>query len=1182
MPSITLGPLTLIEAIGRGSGGEVWRAIHRDLDHPVAVKLLTLQSATPKFRAEVRAFAALDHPNIVRLYDYGVVSREDAADGQGVLRPSLPYMVMELVSGRALSELAPELDWNALRNALVSLLDALAHAHARGVVHRDLKPHNVMVAHERVKLTDFGIALATGTGSTSRVTRREDTGGTGTPHYMAPEQITGVWQDQGPWTDLYALGCLTWAMVTGRPPHDADTVMGVLIAQVNDALPDLHPTMRVPAGFEVWVRRLLEKEPERRFRRAADAAWALLALSPSPTSEPGTDDPGDTLIERPVGGLAETIRIPAALRAINWTSRDRLALNVHSTTEEMRQVRPGVDFAPTPPVPENWRRPASEALRYALAGGLRLFGLRSLPVVGRVVERDVLWGALRDTCVEGTPRVVSVHGPTGCGKSRLVEWLAERAHELGVATALRAEHGPRAGDGDGVRPMLRRHFRADEMDQALLEERVDRFLTVRGVDSVGARERLVSLLGDDTDEVVTDRGRSAVMRFASPRERHAVVRHVLELLTDERPIVLWLDNVQWGHDALVFVTSLLEADIRRPILVVLTYADEALADRATEAELTAALSRRDHARDVPLALLDVDDRRELTRDVLRLDPELAEQVEARAGGNPMFVVQLVADWVQRERLEPGPHGLRLVGDVDRDLPDSLLAVWGERVEGLLYEHSHDERVALELAAVMGTQIDTAEWTAACGLLGVAPCAALVQTLLREGLVAGVVAGLDADALRSGWRFSHGLLVEALRRRSSDAGRLKPAHLAAAEALAARSTPANAGRRAAHRHAAGEFAESLRPYLEATRWALEAGELREAERLLDCREAALDLLEAPASSAARVADWLLRSEVAMLRGWWSESEEWARRATAGATEGAWLDLAIEAVLAQARTAQMTGRLAAAWRHAEDAESWARTNFEHHLLARALQLKGGVMQARGALDSAEACYREALGLFATEGDVLRRAQCVDGLGQIALAAGRWDDAEIELSAARQLFVECGSGVRVAHTTNALGEVARHRGELEQAEDFYLEALDRYGGLGGIDEVAPTVNLGLVRLARGQLGEARPVFEAALTEAEQRGMRTLLGVLHAALLPCAIAEGDRQAFRTHLQQATRICDETGLIDRDVAEAAARAGDLARDAGDLESARAAWLLARDHLRGLGRPEETAAIDERLDAARA
>ena len=279
--------------------------------------------------------------------------------------------------------------------------------------------------------------------------------------------------------------------------------------------------------------------------------------------------------------------------------------------------------------------------------------------------------------------------------------------------------------------------------------------------------------------------------------------------------------------------------------------------------------------------------------------------------------------------------------------------------------------------------------------------------------------------------------------------------------------------------------------------------------------------------------------------------------------------------------MTGRLAAAWRHAEDAESWARTNFENHLLARALQLKGGVMQARGALEPAEACYREALTLFAKVKDMLRRAQCVDGLGQIALAAGRWDEAEIELAAARQLFIECGSGLRVAHTMNALGEVARHRGELEQAESFYAEALERYAGLGGIDELVPRVNLGLVRLARGQLGEARPVFEAAVAEAEQRGMRTLLGILNAALMPCAIAEGDREAFQRHLLQATRICDETGLIDRDVAEAAVRAGDLARDAGDLKSARAAWLLARDHMRSLGRPEEAADIDERLDAAR-
>ncbi len=1133
----------------------MWRATHKELPHPVAVKLLTVQSATPKFRAEVRAFAALDHPNIVRLYDYGVVSRRDAAAGEGVLRPNLPYMVMELVMGRSLAELAPELDWVSLRNALLSLLDALAHAHARGVIHRDLMPHNVMVAAEHVKLTDFGIALATGTGSTSRVTRREDTAGSGTPHYMAPEQITGLWQDQGPWTDLYALGCLTWALACGAPPFDADTVMGVLIAQVNSALPPFKPRIPVPDDFQPWLRRLLEKGPERRFLRAADAAWALLSLE---EPLPDGDDPGDTLPEAPRRSH-ETIRIPDALRAINWTSMDRLKLALQSTTEELGIVRPGIHPGGAPPPPSDWRGTSIRAPRGALRGGLRLFGLRSLPIVGRLAERDALWGALHRVHDEARPLLVTVHGEAGIGKSRLVEWLAERAHELGAATLLRAEHGPVPGDGDGLRAMLRRHFRCEELEPPLLMERIDRFLGSFRVSSETARERLAALLrgGDDDGDGI---------RLGGPRERHAVLRHVVELLAIERTVILWLDNVQWGHDALEFAEQLLADAPQQRVLVVVTYTDGALAEAPAEHAQVAALAAREHALDLPLAPLDEEDRRVLLREVLRLSPPLAAQVEARAGGNPMFVVQLVADWVQRDLLEPGGDGLRLAAGADTKLPDSLYEVWSARVEGLLEERPEADGIALELAAVLGRQVEPEEWAAACRAAGVSAPNSLVGELLKEGLVSALV-GQD---LRFGWRFADGLLGETLRRRAAGSGRLQAAHRAVVTMLRARG--GNARRLGEHLVGAGDGAAAVGPLLQAARECSESGELRVAERLLALREDTLG----PGDARERAEGTLVRAELALARGDWTAAEEAAKAATDAAVEGGWLDVVIEALLLRARAAKLTGRLAAAWRHAEDAESWARTNLEGLLLARALQLKGQVMAARGALEAAGHCYEEALAGFA-DGSPLRRGECLDGLGQIALATQRLGEAEGRFAEARALFAEGGSGPREAQAIDALGEVARHRGALDEAQELYADALERLEGLGAVEAVVPRAHLALTELARGHLGSARPLLATALAEAEARGLRALLGVLHAAMLPGLLADGDTRGFDHHVQEAIHLGDETGLADPDVAGVAQQAGELARSAGDTRRARQAWLLAREHLRGLGRGEEAAALDERI-----
>jgi eukaryotic-like serine/threonine-protein kinase len=213
-PMSTLGPFALRAPLDRGGMGVVWRAVHEASDVPVAIKLIPMpeRGAGTRVRDEVRATAALDHPGIVALLDHGEVDT-DALD---VPRGSL-WLAMELVSGGSLVPWLDDLSWEATRRVLLALLDALAHAHARGVVHRDLKPANVLVAgsddrRPGLRLTDFGIAaVLDAQGAIGQPA--------GTLHYMAPEQILGHWREYGPWTDLYALGVLAWRITTGRTPY---------------------------------------------------------------------------------------------------------------------------------------------------------------------------------------------------------------------------------------------------------------------------------------------------------------------------------------------------------------------------------------------------------------------------------------------------------------------------------------------------------------------------------------------------------------------------------------------------------------------------------------------------------------------------------------------------------------------------------------------------------------------------------------------------------------------------------------------------------------------------------------------------------------------------------------------------------------------------------------------------
>jgi serine/threonine protein kinase len=285
--TLILGPFELIAPTGQGAMAEVWQATHRGQAVPAAVKIVTAPIGQHhKFRAwfahELRAVARLDHPGVVRLYDHGEIGAEVAAASGDRLPRGAPYLVMEWIDGGPLSAKAGRLGWPALRQVLLGLLDALGHAHARGVIHRDLKPDNVLLAERGPVLTDFGVAY-----TAERVADERSEAFAGTPNYMAPEQVTGDLRALGPWTDLYALGCLAFTLVRGRPPFDGGAATEVARAQLLAPVPRLDPGLPVPDGFEAWLARMLHKRTGDRFRFAADAAVALLALPDDAPALPG-------------------------------------------------------------------------------------------------------------------------------------------------------------------------------------------------------------------------------------------------------------------------------------------------------------------------------------------------------------------------------------------------------------------------------------------------------------------------------------------------------------------------------------------------------------------------------------------------------------------------------------------------------------------------------------------------------------------------------------------------------------------------------------------------------------------------------------------------------------------------------------------------------------------------------
>jgi serine/threonine protein kinase len=409
---IPLGPFVLHEVIGRAGMGVVWSGTHVEQGAPVAVKVLTQEgSKDPLFlaslRNEVRGVAGLDHPGVVRVYDQGTVPRSVADPTGGVLSAGSPYLVMEMLEGGTLLPLCGRMGWTQIWQVLAQILSGLAHAHARGVIHRDIKPSNILLRRKGagVTLVDFGLA---------RAGDRERGGSAfldlGTPGYMAPEQIRRQFRDIGPWTDLYAVGCVATALVSARPPFVGDSAEAVLLAHLNQPIPALNPLMPVPDGFEAWVERLLSKSHHLRFGRAADAIWALMRLVDEEEEnvevlleplESGSSLMGaSTTSLQPLGEIRDGPLLVASDTAV-MDPDFRSSLGGRVAPAPMPELPPPLilcDRPARPPVPSDWRNAGPERRPLRLLGtGLGIFGLRDLPVIGREAEQDLLWAQLERT-----------------------------------------------------------------------------------------------------------------------------------------------------------------------------------------------------------------------------------------------------------------------------------------------------------------------------------------------------------------------------------------------------------------------------------------------------------------------------------------------------------------------------------------------------------------------------------------------------------------------------------------------------------------------------------------------------------------------------------------------------------------------------------------------------------------
>jgi eukaryotic-like serine/threonine-protein kinase len=281
-----LGPYEVVSLIGTGGMGEVYRVRDSRLGRDVALKILPESFAREperlrRFEQEARAVAALNHPNILAVFDIG---QHNGA----------PFLVSELLEGESLREVleAGALPQRKTLDYGVHIAYGLAAAHEKGIIHRDLKPENIFVTKDgRIKILDFGLAkLAQNTvddpdGIT--LTGSHTAAGVvmGTAAYMAPEQVRGEVTDQR--TDIFAFGAVLYEMLSGVRAFRRDTPAETMTAVLKEEPPEMSDPVRpIPGALERTVRRCLEKNPEQRFQSARDLSFALSALSGTEVSGP--------------------------------------------------------------------------------------------------------------------------------------------------------------------------------------------------------------------------------------------------------------------------------------------------------------------------------------------------------------------------------------------------------------------------------------------------------------------------------------------------------------------------------------------------------------------------------------------------------------------------------------------------------------------------------------------------------------------------------------------------------------------------------------------------------------------------------------------------------------------------------------------------------------------------------